>query len=71
MAGRHRFSRYVLLFELTRSPDHQTELNARTYAEFPGPHGRVYRALVISSRAHVIATLGILRTVGRRSLAAL
>jgi hypothetical protein len=51
LAGRHRFSRYELVFGLQE--DHgATVLTARTLAEFPGPHGRVYRALVIDSGAH-------------------
>ncbi len=68
MAGRHRFSRYVLLFELSDGSNEQTQLRAHTFAEFPGPHGFVYRTLVIRTRAHVVATLGILRTVRHRSV---
>ena len=44
-------------------------LRALTYARFPGPHGRVYRLLVISSRAHVLATDGILASIRRAVLA--
>src|SRR4051794_26562709 len=36
MAGRHRFSRYLLRFDLTDAPDATTILTARTYATFPG-----------------------------------
>ena len=43
-------------------------LRAHTFARFPGPHGRVYRLLVIDSRAHVLATRRILASV-RRSCA--
>ena len=46
-----------------------TELRAVTDAAFPGPHGRVYRALVISSGGHTVATNRILRSVRRRALA--
>ena len=66
MAGRHRFSQYRLVFDLSGIPNGETLLGARTYAAFPGVHGRAYRALVIGSRAHVIATRHILRSVQRR-----
>src|SRR5262245_30600661 len=61
LAGRHRFSRYALVFELHDAAGDSTVLCAKTYAAFPGRHGRVYRALVIGSRAHVVATGRILR----------
>lgn len=69
LTGRHRFSRYRLVFELVDAPGGQTLLTARTYAAFPGPHGRAYRALVIGTRAHVVAANHILRGVRRASLA--
>jgi hypothetical protein len=56
LAGRHRFSRYRLDFELTDAPDGGTCVHARSYAAFPGIHGRVYRGLVIGTRLHVVAT---------------
>lgn len=56
LAGRHRFSRYRLDFELTDAPGGGTYVHARSYAAFPGLHGRVYRALVIGTRLHVVAT---------------
>jgi len=65
LTGRHRFSSYQLVFELDDVPG-GTVLRARTYAEFPGLHGRVYRAAVIGSRGHVLATRHILRSVRRR-----
>ena len=68
MAGRHRFSRYRLVFELSDVADGATQLSARTYAEFPGLRGRVYRALVIGTRAHVVATKQILRSIRRTAL---
>ena len=50
MAGRHRFSRYRLLFALAAdSRDGATRLSATTYAAFPGPHGAAYRFVVIGS----------------------
>jgi hypothetical protein len=67
LAGRHRFSRYRLVFDLdtTRAVP---RLRATTYADFPGLHGRAYRALVIGSRLHVLATTRMLRAVRRRAL---
>ena len=68
MAGRHRFSRYRLVFELADAADDETQLSARTYAEFPGLRGRAYRALVIGTRLHVLATNQILRSIRRAAL---
>jgi hypothetical protein len=69
LAGRHRFSRYMLRFELTEAAAGVTQLRAQTYALFPGLRGQVYRALVIGSRAHLVATNHILRSVRRLGLA--
>lgn len=68
MAGRHRFSRYRLVFHLHGTGARHTLVTARTYAEFPGLHGRLYGALVIGTRIHVVATRQILRAVRRRAL---
>ncbi len=68
LAGRHRFSRYTLAFVLADAGPGATQVRARTHAAFPGVHGRVYRALVIGTRAHVLATNHILRSVRRLSL---
>ena len=68
MAGRHRFSRYRLVFALVDASDNETRLSARTYAEFPGLRGRAYRALVIGTRLHVVATNQILRSIRRAAL---
>jgi hypothetical protein len=68
LSGRHRFSRYQLVFDLTAVTGGQTLLSARTYAVFPGPHGRIYRALVIGTRGHVVAVKHMLRCIRRASL---
>jgi hypothetical protein len=65
LVGRHRFSRYMLAFDLVDAGDGITLLSAKTYAAFPGVHGRVYRILVIGTRTHVIATRHILRSIRR------
>ena len=62
LAGRHRFARYTLVFDLTGASD-ASELRAQTYADFPGVRGRVYRALVVGSRAHAYVTRRILRSI--------
>jgi hypothetical protein len=68
LAGRHRFSRYLLVFVLADAADGDTQLRAQTYAVFPGLHGSAYRALVIGTRFHVLATNRLLRAVRRRSI---
>ncbi len=70
LVGRHRFARYELAFELDDAEGGGTDLRARTHAAFPGVHGRVYRALVIGTRMHVVATRHVLRSVGKRSMSA-
>jgi hypothetical protein len=68
LTGRHRFSRYALVFELHDAADEGVVLSAKTYAAFPGLHGKVYRALVIGTRMHVLATSHMLRVVRQLSL---
>lgn len=70
LAGRHRFSRYRLVFELSDVPGGGTCLHARSYAAFPGLHGRAYRALVIGTRLHVVATNHMLRRIRAAALRA-
>ena len=69
LAGRHRFARYRLIFELNDGEGDTTVLRAVTHAIFPGARGRVYRSLVIGTRLHVLATRGMLHAVRRRSVA--
>jgi hypothetical protein len=66
LTGRHRFSRYRLVFSIHDAGD-ATALRATTYAAFPGVRGRAYRALVIGTRLHVLATRRMLDAVRRRS----
>ena len=65
LKGRHRFSRYSLVLLLDGAGE-TSVLRARTYADFPGPHGRAYRALVIGTGLHVVATRRMLRQVAGR-----
>ena len=62
--GRHHFSEYRLTFALEDGA-----LRARTHAAFPGVRGRLYRAAVIGTRAHVLVTRWMLRQVARRAAA--
>jgi hypothetical protein len=60
LRGRHRFSNYALTFVLDKG-----RLRAQTYAAFPGVLGRLYRAAVIASGGHRLATRRLLRQVAR------
>jgi hypothetical protein len=68
LAGRHHFSRYALVLTLTEQAG-GTLLSARTYASFPGIHGRAYRGLVIGSGAHRVLVGRLLRGIGRATAA--
>jgi hypothetical protein len=65
LMGEHRFSRYALIFKITETVTGRVRLGAETRAEFPGRRGHVYRALVIGTRGHVLATRTMLRSVRR------
>jgi hypothetical protein len=66
LLGRHRFSRYALVFRLDAGPE-STRLRAETRAEFPGLRGRAYRAMVIGSGMHVVVTRRLLEAVRRQA----
>lgn len=67
LEGAHRFSRYRLTFHVDELGPVRSRVRAETHAAFPGPHGRVYRALVIGTRGHVLGVRRILRAVKRRA----
>jgi hypothetical protein len=67
LAGSHRFSDYALIFRLDDLGDGRTRVRAETRAEFPHLKGAVYRALVIGTRMHVLATRRILSAAKRRA----
>lgn len=67
LAGAHRFSDYALTFRIDDLGDGRSRLRAETRAEFPGLQGRIYRALVIGTRGHVLATRRLLRAAKRRA----
>src|SRR5262245_33076466 len=60
LRGRHRFSNYELMFIVDGD-----RLRAQTHAAFPGVLGRLYRAAVIGSGGHRLATRRLLRQVAR------
>jgi hypothetical protein len=68
LAGRHRFSRYRLVFTLAPAASGDTLLSATTHAAFPGPHGAAYRFVVIGLGPHVLATRRLLASVARRAV---
>ncbi|MEV0293678.1 hypothetical protein [Nocardia sp. NPDC050710] len=63
LKGRHWFSRYALVFELDDEGPSTTRVRARSWADFPGPHGRVYKALVIGSGGHKVVVRNMLRRI--------
>ncbi|WP_067651136.1 hypothetical protein [Nocardia harenae] len=64
LRGQHWFSRYELIFELDDLGPDGTRVRAQSWAEFPGLHGTVYRALVIGSGGHRIVVREMLRRIG-------
>lgn len=66
LTGSHRFSRYRLVFALTKKGG-ETVLSARTYASFPGLLGFAYQGLVIRSGAHRMMTRRLLVSVRNRA----
>lgn len=67
LRGGHRFSRYRLDFELVAIEPGRTHVWARTWAEFPGPAGAAYRALVIGSGGHRLVVRRMLGGISRRA----
>lgn len=67
LAGSHRFSEYALIFRLEEPEKGHTRLRAETRATFPHLKGRIYRALVIGSRGHVLVTNRLLQAAKRRA----
>ena len=64
VAGRHRFSRYGIVFRID-STGSGCRLRAETRAVFPGPQGALYRLAVIGSGAHAVVTSRMLRSAAR------
>ena len=67
LAGRHRYADYLLTFRLEQAHDGGTRLAAVSRGAFPGWVGGLYRALVVGTRLHVLATRRMLVVVKRRA----
>jgi hypothetical protein len=67
LAGRHRFSTYLLTFQLEDAAPGHSRVTAETRAAFPGLKGGIYRALVIGTRMHVVVTRRLLTATKRRA----
>jgi len=67
LAGRHRFSTYLLTFRLDDGVAGQTRITAETRAAFPGLKGGIYRALVVGTRMHVLVTRRLLTAAKRQA----
>jgi hypothetical protein len=65
LRGGHRFSRYRLDFELSAPGPGRSQLAARTWAEFTGLAGAVYRTLVIRTGGHRLVVARMLRQIAR------
>lgn len=68
LKGRHPFAVYRWVFELEPEVGGRTRLRARTWADFPGLHGKIYRALVIGTGAHRVVTRATLKRVAAAAL---
>jgi hypothetical protein len=67
LSGRHHFARYRLVFALAEQATGTLKLSAISYAVFPGARGRLYRALLLGSRGHVLAVRHMLRAISRQA----
>ncbi len=67
LEGEHRFSRYVLSFQIEPADDSSSIVKAETRAAFPGRTGRAYRKAVIGSGGHVFVVRHLLASIKRRA----
>lgn len=70
MAGRHRFSRYTLVFRTEPLGPGRSRLRAESRAVFPGPAGQGYRMMLLGTGAHVLGMRRLLAAIRRRAEAA-
>jgi hypothetical protein len=64
--GRHPFAVYRWVFELDAEAPQRTRIRSATWADFPGLHGKIYRALVIGSGGHRVVVRWTLRRIAAR-----
>lgn len=70
LKGRHPFAVYRWVFELDAADDTATtRVRALTWADFPGIHGKIYRALVIGTGGHRVAVRWTLKRIAATALA--
>ena len=69
LKGRHPFAVYRWVFELDDEAAGRTRVRALTFADFPGIHGKIYRALVIGSGGHRVAVRWTLKRIAAAVLA--
>lgn len=67
LEGGHRLSRYALTFRVEPAGSGRSRISAHTSATFPHLPGRLYRAAVIGTGGHVLATRRLLRGIARRA----
>jgi len=63
LEGQHLFSRYALTFRIAPVDSEHCRVAAHSSAEFPGVHGKMYRAVVIGSGGHAVGVRNILRSI--------
>jgi hypothetical protein len=63
LKGRHPFAVYRWVFELDDGPVGRTRLRARTWADFPGLPGKIYRAMVIGTGGHRVVVRWTLKRI--------
>ena len=66
LAGRHRYATYRLVLRVT-TDSRQTRITAATFARFPGRTGRLYRALLLHTHGHQLATRRMLHQIRTRA----
>lgn len=67
MIGSHRFANYAIVIRIDLLPGQRSRARLESRADFPGAKGRLYKALVVGTRGHVIAVRMILRILKRRA----
>jgi hypothetical protein len=66
LRGRHRFAEYAVVVRIDSAREGSVcRLESR--GAFPGPHGAVYRFLVVGTRGHVVAVRRLLESIRRRA----
>lgn len=63
LKGHHPFAVYRWVFELDEEAPQRTRLRALSWGDFPGIHGKVYRALVIGTGGHRVAVRWALKRI--------